>query len=139
MICPTCKSDMIVIEHERIELDYCTECKGVWFDSGELDLLLQSIDIDSGVSFLKDIINATEAESAEKKRKCPICSKQMKKVTAGQKQTVIIDVCQQGDGLWFDGGELAQLIKHMSAKAEESSEAQQQVTTFLGEVFKAQQ
>jgi len=138
MICPTCKSDMIVIEHERIELDYCTECKGVWFDSGELDLLLQSIDVDSGGSFLKDMMNAPEAVSAEKKRKCPICSKKMKKVTAGQKQAVIIDVCQQGDGLWFDGGELAQLIKHMSAKAENSSEAQQQVTAFLGKVFEAQ-
>lgn len=139
MICPTCKRDMIVIEHERIELDYCTECKGVWFDSGELDLLLQSIDINSGGSFIKDMMNAPEAESAEKKRKCPICFKKMKKVTAGQKQAVIIDVCQQGDGMWFDGGELAQLIKHMSGKAEESSEPQQRVATFLGEVFKAEQ
>jgi Zn-finger nucleic acid-binding protein len=139
MICPNCKSDMIVIEHHRIELDYCTECNGVWFDTGELDLMLQSIDVDSGASFLKDMMNSPEAESAEKKRKCPICARKMKKVTAGQKQAVIIDVCQQGDGLWFDGGELAQLINQMSGKAEESSQAQQQVTTFLGDVFKAQQ
>ena len=130
---------MIVMEHSRIELDYCTECKGVWFDSGELDLLLQSIDITGENSFINDMMNAPEVESAEKKRKCPICSKKMKKVAAGQKKAVIIDVCQQGDGMWFDGGELVQLIKHMSGKAEESSEPQQHITSFLGEVFKAQQ
>jgi uncharacterized protein len=139
MICPTCKSDMIVLEYDSIELDYCTECNGVWFDAGELDLLLQSIDIDSDCPFLKDLVNASEAESPEKKRKCPICNKKMKKVSFGQKQAIIIDVCQQGDGLWLDGGELEQLIKHLSEKTQEGSEAQQQVTAFLGKVFKAQQ
>jgi len=42
MICPVCKCDMIVVEYHNIELDYCTTCKGVWFDSGELELLLES-------------------------------------------------------------------------------------------------
>jgi Zn-finger nucleic acid-binding protein len=36
MICPACKYDMIVVEYHNIELDYCNNCKGVWFDSGEL-------------------------------------------------------------------------------------------------------
>ena len=41
MKCPIDKSDMIVVEHEKIELDYCLRCSGVWFDSGELELLWQ--------------------------------------------------------------------------------------------------
>ncbi len=139
MICPTCKSDMIVVEHDNIELDYCTECNGVWFDAGELDLMLQSIDIDSGGSLLKGMLNAPEAESPEKKRKCPICGSKMKKTTTGENRKILIDVCPQGDGLWFDGGELSLLIKHISGKVQEGSEAQQQITAFLGKVFKAQQ
>ena len=33
---------MIVVERNRIELDHCTNCGGVWFDSHELELLLAS-------------------------------------------------------------------------------------------------
>ena len=139
MICPTCKSDMIVVEHDNIELDYCTDCNGVWFDAGEMDLLLQSIDIDSGSSLLKDMLNAPEVASPEKKRKCPICGSKMKKTTIGENNRILIDVCPHGDGMWFDGGELTQLLKQLSAKANEGSESQRQVIAFLGNVFKAQQ
>ena len=139
MICPTCKNDMIVIEHDKIELDYCTDCNGVWFDAGEMDLLLQSIDINSSGSLLKDMLNAPEEASPEKKRKCPICGFKMKKTAIGESNIILIDVCPQGDGMWFDGGELTQLIKQLSSKVDEGSESQQQVIAFLGNVFKAQQ
>ena len=42
MICPVCKKDMFVVEYKQIELDYCHTCKGVWFDAGELELLLET-------------------------------------------------------------------------------------------------
>ena len=42
MICPVCKKDALIVEYDRIELDYCPSCGGVWFDSGELDLLLEA-------------------------------------------------------------------------------------------------
>ena len=38
MICPACRSAMVIVEYDDIELDYCTACKGVWFDAGELEL-----------------------------------------------------------------------------------------------------
>ena len=139
MICPTCKSDMIVVEHDNVELDYCTDCNGVWFDAGEMDLLLQSIDIDSGGYLIKDMLNAPETESSERKRKCPICGSKMKKTSTGKNRRILVDVCPQGDGLWFDGGELTQLLKQLSAREDEGSESQRQVIAFLGNVFKAQQ
>jgi len=42
MICPVCKSDMIDVEYHQIELDYCTNCHGVWFDAEELGLLFDA-------------------------------------------------------------------------------------------------
>ena len=30
MKCPVDKSVMMVLEHRRIELDYCLKCSGVW-------------------------------------------------------------------------------------------------------------
>lgn len=134
MICPTCKSDMIVVEHNKIELDYCTNCQGVWFDSGELELLLESMSLDL---FLSKIVNSKEAESSEEKRKCPICGRKMKKTTIGEQPEILIDVCRQGDGLWFDGGEVGQLIKQLAKKPSRETGSQQGIITFLGEVFQA--
>jgi Zn-finger nucleic acid-binding protein len=136
MICPICKSDMIVIEYSKIELDYCASCHGVWFDSGELELLLESTGIDSTHPLLSDILNSKEAKSSEKKRRCPLCGKKMQKVTIGQQNGILIDVCKQGEGLWLDGGELNQLIRLLVDKSSSETESKQQVINFLGEVFK---
>jgi hypothetical protein len=136
MICPTCKSDMIVVEYNKIELDYCTNCQGAWFDSGELELLLESRSLESANVLLSKIQNSEEAESSEKKRKCPICGRKMKKTSIGQEPEILIDICRWGDGLWFDGGELGQLTKQLARKPSAKIGPQQEVITFLGEVFK---
>ncbi len=41
MDCPVCKSAMITLELAKVEIDYCTGCKGVWLDAGELEMLLE--------------------------------------------------------------------------------------------------
>ncbi len=124
MKCPVCQIDMIVVEHKKIELDYCTRCSGVWFDSSELDLLLQ----DEGVKISHFSPTPPEIASAEKKHRCPICRKKMDKVLIGEEPKVLIDACPRQDGLWFDGGEVDQLIGQKAGKA---------VVSFLGDVFQA--
>jgi Zn-finger nucleic acid-binding protein len=39
MICPSCKNQLIILEFNKVEIDYCPECSGIWLDSGELELL----------------------------------------------------------------------------------------------------
>lgn len=138
MICPVCKSDMIVVEYNNIELDHCNDCHGVWFDSTELELLLKCMNIESQNMLLEDILKSAEVESSEKKRKCPICSKKMKKTTIGERPGILVDFCPQGHGLWFDGGELSQLLKHLADKQPAGQDSQQQILSFLGETFKAE-
>jgi len=137
MICPVCKKDTIVVEYKNIELDYCNDCHGVWFDSTELELLLQSLNLDSHNLLLDDILKLPEVISPERKRRCPICRQKMKKTTIGEHPGVLVDVCPQGHGLWFDGGEVAQLLKHLTTKKPAGQDSQQQIISFLGEVFKA--
>ena len=134
MICPTCKSDMIVVEHNRIELDYCGKCHGVWFDTGELELLLGSLGLDSAISFLNSILEVEEAKTDEKKRRCPLCRQKMKKVNLETK--VLVDLCPQGEGIWFDGGEVGVLISQLAQKTPVKPGVPQNVINFLGEVFK---
>ena len=36
---------MIVVERDKVELDYCLECNGFWFDNTELDLLVERLEL----------------------------------------------------------------------------------------------
>ena len=137
MICPACKYDMIVVEYHNIELDYCTGCKGVWFDSGELELLLESHSLEEAKLFLDNILDSPEATSSEKKRKCPICGQKMKKTILGEQPKILIDVCSEEHGLWFDGGEVTQLLKHLAGEHLLKRDSREQVISFLEEVFEA--
>lgn len=42
MICPVCKEPMVVLELDQVEIDHCINCGGIWFDAGELELLLET-------------------------------------------------------------------------------------------------
>jgi Zn-finger nucleic acid-binding protein len=137
MICPVCKRGMIVIEYQNIELDYCTSCRGVWFDSGELELILKLHGLEEVKMFLDNIFDSPEAISSEKKRKCPICGHKMKKAAIGEEPQILIDVCGREHGLWFDGGEVAQLIRYTSGEQTTKGDSREQVISFLEEVFKA--
>lgn len=134
MKCATCHDPMIVVEHEHVELDYCSNCAGVWFDSGEIELLLETMGLDS--TGLEALHLAEEAPSKEKKHKCPACDRRMKKVALGHQPVTIIDACPEGHGLWFDSGEVGALIAHLAAKQAGDDDSQERVISFLGEVFK---
>lgn len=137
MICPVCKHDMIVVEYRNIELDYCNSCRGVWFDSGELELLLKSQGLEERKASFDDIINSQEAASAEKKRNCPSCGRKMKKTAIGGQPKILIDVCRDKHGLWFDGGEVAQLMRHLAGEHPPKDDSGGHVVNFLEEVFGA--
>ncbi|MDD4924443.1 MAG: zf-TFIIB domain-containing protein [Dehalococcoidales bacterium] len=135
MLCPVCKTDMIDLEHDKIELDYCVRCKGVWFDSNELELLFEKMNLKNCSLSIPGLIDNIDEKIPENKHKCPICKKTMGKIKIGDSSQTVIDICINGDGLWFDGGEVIQLIKHTSHNIRQDTCAEQQVINFLGEVF----
>jgi len=105
--CPVCKNAMIALELQEVEVDYCTACGGIWLDAGELELLL------GNAQNAEQLLNSfkTDSHSTEKPRKCPICLKKMKKIIVGPSTpTLLIDKCTRGDGLWFDKGELRDIL-----------------------------
>ena len=135
MICAVCKSPMIVVEYKQIELDHCPQCHGVWFDAGEMELFMASLDVAGPDQFVSELVNAPEARTQEKKRKCPICAHHMKKVVAGEGTGTLVDVCPGGDGLWFDGGEVGQLMQQLPAAP--AGRPPQAISAFFKEVFQA--
>jgi Zn-finger nucleic acid-binding protein len=128
MDCPVCKNAMITMELCDVEIDYCTGCKGIWLDEGEMELLLgegeQARDLISSFAAL--------SQTKEIQRKCPICDKKMEKITAGQgPNPVLLDRCTKGDGLWFDGGELNTIIQQ--AKLDEGNKIKQVLADMFGQ------
>ena len=136
MICPACEHDMIVVEYHSIELDYCGNCRGVWFDSGELELLLKSQGLKESKGFFDGIPNSQEASSSEEKRNCPICGRKMKKTAIGGQSEILIDACRNNHGLWFDGGEVTQLIQRLAGEHSREHDSREHVISFLEEVFR---
>ncbi len=132
MICPVCAKDMIVVEHNRIEIDYCLNCRGVWFDSGELQLLLDSLKLDDSATIRKALLELNETRVEEKKRPCPICRSKMRKVTMPPE--ILVDLCPRGEGLWFDGGEMDSLVKYLAKAGRCDAHA---ALCFLADVFQA--
>ena len=136
MICPVCDQAMVIVEYSDIELDYCTICKGVWFDSGELELLLETADVGNYQIFLDGIIDKPEANTTEKKRKCPICNAKMKKAFVDDNDQILIDICRHEHGIWFDKQEVQHLLKLLAEKAPDKKGSSQQVMSFLADIFK---
>lgn len=41
MKCPNCDETLVMTERQGVEIDYCTKCRGVWLDKGELDKIIE--------------------------------------------------------------------------------------------------
>ncbi len=109
MDCPVCEnSPMIVLELDEVEVDFCFDCNGIWLDAGELELLLD--DCQKAADLLRSF--RTIKNTGEQIRKCPICLKKMQKVQiGGEDKPLLIDRCPKEHGLWFDEGELQDVLE----------------------------
>ena len=126
MDCPVCKDAMITLELDEVEVDYCLSCSGIWLDAGELEMLLG--DSNQARTVLDSF--KPDKSSEEKPRKCPICLKKMKKMLVGpEKNFKLIDKCRKGHGLWFDKGELQDVI------AMGSFDKERKVQKLLADIF----
>lgn len=43
MNCPVCDAQLRTVQKHNVEVDICPDCKGVWLDRGELDLIIQAV------------------------------------------------------------------------------------------------
>ena len=41
MLCPVCKIALLMTERQGVEIDYCSQCRGVWLDRSELDRIIE--------------------------------------------------------------------------------------------------
>jgi len=134
MDCPVCENAMITLELAEVEIDYCARCGGIWLDAGELEMLLGSS------KEAQDVLRSFETcrSTNEKARRCPICLKKMEKIIVGRSgPQMLLDRCGRGDGLWFDKGELKDVLAR--ASLDKNSKIQKLLAEMFGHDVKTDQ
>lgn len=106
--CPKCRSDMDQVEFESVEVDRCSECKGLWFDAGEVELLSNkkaAAMIDTG-----DPRKGAELNAIDRYR-CPRCGGGMVRMVDPRQRHIWYEKCGSCHGSFFDAGEFADLSR----------------------------
>ncbi len=116
---------MIVLEYEGVEIDYCPETGAIWLDAGELEQIAHLAGADP--ARLARAIREGQPKGRGEKR-CLRCNKRLDRVMVSE--TLELDRCPRGHGLWFDRGELATLVTS-AAKGEASAS----VARFFARMF----
>lgn len=99
-------------------VDVCAKCGGVWFDKGELKLVVNQLIVENKVKaanttvpFTKRMIEKTDQN--EGYRTCPKCGLTMKKLNYAYDSNVFVDKCQGCEGIWTDKGEVKQIAQFL--------------------------
>lgn len=100
--CPKCKGSLEQVVYAGIEIDRCTNCRGIWFDSLEAEQLKKvqgSEKIDIGDSQTGSEFNKIEDIN------CPKCHTKMTKMVELNQTHIWYEKCPVCYGIWFDAGE----------------------------------
>ncbi len=130
MQCPACHQDQVIVEYEGVELDLCIDGHGIWFDKDELRQLFDVAGFPELLHDLEERLTFLPRGKHGPERRCPRCRGKMRHVAApGHSGDVILDRCRRGHGLWFDNGELEEVL---SLELDEGDMALAKVRQFLG-------
>ncbi len=104
--CPVCGIDLKEIVYHQKNVDRCPQCKGMFFDQGELESLAGIADIYSRLELDEDDIDAQLPRERTDQLACPHCRTPMETQHLGP---VEIEQCPSCRGFWLDQGEIVAL------------------------------
>jgi len=102
MDCPKCHANMEEVTYGRdMTIDRCTNCKGIWFDTGEVEKLKGK--------WMSEFVDTGDPDLGKEHDKieeidCPRCGKQMDAVSDGKQGHIWYEKCEE-HGIYFDAGE----------------------------------
>lgn len=125
--CPRCKDPLRVLRlevqtesGEKLEVDRCDACHGIFFDPGELEEILEQAEtrqqrLSQHVDHQRlGVLIEEETDTRDFQQvayvPCPDCEKLMNRRNFGARSGVIVDQCRD-HGVWLDGGELRRLVE----------------------------
>ena len=127
MNCPDCKVALDEQKYRGIEVDHCPQCRGLWLDFDEMDLLEDTANRDEVLKGMREYAR----QSGE--RPCPHCDAAMD-IFNYRAHNLPIDHCPNGHGYWLDKGEEDRILDLMKERARDlrrSESAEQQWSRFM--------
>lgn len=104
MKCPACGHESFKeYEHQGVKVDFCHNCKGMWFDKAELSFY---------ASTGQDIPNFDEVFKSAKNTdlQCPRCvDVKLLEMPYHPNEPLLIDYCDSCHGIFLDQKEIVQL------------------------------
>jgi len=113
MKCPCCRIELKKKMIEKIEIDECEKCKGMWFEDDELRKAKDSTDEDLNWMDFEIWKHEDQFKTKSRNLPCPQCNKVL--VTINYADTdVEIDYCLTCKGTWLDKGEFKKIIEALT-------------------------
>ncbi|MFP4499075.1 MAG: zf-TFIIB domain-containing protein [Vulcanimicrobiota bacterium] len=113
LTCPACRKVKMRPQTDpgtQLEIDFCPECHGLWFDAQELSKFFESKTLKKKF-FLEDNVKSQESVGytiSVSPRACPRCHIVLKEKHFGD---VVLDICPECYGIFLDDGELVRIVK----------------------------
>ncbi len=118
MNCPKCKKTKLKSTvFYNIEVNYCPDCLGLWFDREELRWAKDEKDKDLiwlDIDLWKD---EKKFKISYGMRLCPHCRLPLYEIYYGDSK-IIVDVCSLCHGVWLDRAEFKKIIDYLKEKAD---------------------
>lgn len=107
MNCPNCNVALVAAKRDRIEMETCPKCQGMWLTRQEME------ELEDEAFDLGDDKKGTRAfDSAADARKCPECGKPMNRFEY-RFYDLEMDFCGEGHGFWLEAGEDKRVLELM--------------------------
>jgi len=106
MDCPKCRGQLEEVSYQKVRIDRCKKCDGLWFDFAELQELLEmdgAESIDVGSPVLGGAYNGMQRID------CPVCKVVMIPMSDDKQQHINYEICSQCYGVFLDAGEFSDL------------------------------
>lgn len=104
MKCPKCQDELHVITFEGVDVDFCSGCKGIWFDEDEVAFAME---LPEDIPQLADV----QKQARQTDYECPRCgsSSMLEEMKFTPVNELLIDRCPQCKGIWLDNQEFPKL------------------------------
>lgn len=123
LACPRCGGRLVARRYHELDADECDQCGGFLLSAANVDRLIASRDVVSGLRLALPAHPHT-LEKRVRYISCPVCNNTMNREAFGHISGVVVDVCRN-DGVWFDPGELAEVSAFIEKGGLERARARQ--------------
>ncbi len=107
MQCPKCHTDLAPVIRHKIKVNACPTCKGMWFDSQELEQLEDEV-----FDFGEHAKGTLVTDATPTSYKCPECGASMDRFRY-RFYELEMEVCEKQHGFWLEADEDDRILELM--------------------------